>query len=183
MDASLLLAHSEKENATPAYKRTFGFHPLLVTCDNTNELPTVKLRAGNAGSNTAADHVEVLTDALAQMAAGHVLVRADGAGSTHAFLNWLTGKNSPRRSMQYSIGWRIDGDDHAAITALPDTGWTPALNADGEVRDGASYRVLHTAARLLRGQRRRRLCIPATWPWAEQITTAFHRITAIPASG
>jgi hypothetical protein len=140
VDASLLLAHSEKENATPTYKHTFGFHPLLATCDNTNELLTVKLRPGNAGSNTAADHVEVLTDALAQIPAPHrrdVLVRADGAGATHVFLTWLTGKNSPRRSMQYTIGWRIDGDDHTAITALPDTGWSPALDADGDVRDGA----------------------------------------------
>jgi len=43
------------------------------------------------------------------------------------------------------------------------------------------YRVLHTAARLTRGQRRRRLRIPATWPWATQITAAFDRIAAIPA--
>jgi hypothetical protein len=43
--------------------------------------------------------------------------------------------------------------------------------------------VLHTAARLIRGQRRRRVRIPTTWPWAEQITAAFHRIMAIPAPG
>lgn len=45
------------------------------------------------------------------------------------------------------------------------------------------YRVLHTAARLIHGQRRRHLRIPTTWPWAEQITAAFHRIAAIPAPG
>jgi Transposase DDE domain group 1 len=43
------------------------------------------------------------------------------------------------------------------------------------------YRILHTCARLTRGQRRRRLRIPATWPWADQITAAFTRIAAIPA--
>jgi hypothetical protein len=211
--------------------------------------------------------------------------------------------------MRYSIGWRVDGDEHAAITALPDAAWSPALDADGDVRDGAMvaeltgllhldtwpagmrvivrrerphpgaqltlfeasdgwrytafvtntqtgtlqwlearhraharvedrircakqaglgrlpsrvfainqawcaltavaadltawlqhvaltgdlaraepkalrYRVLHTAARLIHGQRRRRLRIPTTWPWAEQITAAFHRIAAIPAPG
>ncbi|MFD0823594.1 transposase, partial [Micromonospora zhanjiangensis] len=45
------------------------------------------------------------------------------------------------------------------------------------------YRLLHTAARLVHGQRRRRLRIPPTWPWAEQITAAFARIAAIPAPG
>jgi hypothetical protein len=66
-----------------------------------------------------------------------VLVRADSARATHTFLDWLTGKNSPRRRMRYSIGWRVDGDEHAAITALPDAAWSPALNTDGDVRDGA----------------------------------------------
>ena len=42
------------------------------------------------------------------------------------------------------------------------------------------YRVLHTAARLVRGGRRRTLKIAATWPWAAEITTAWQRIQAIP---
>lgn len=45
------------------------------------------------------------------------------------------------------------------------------------------YRLLHTAARLVHGQRRRWLRVPATWPWADQLTAAFTRITAIPAPG
>ena len=45
------------------------------------------------------------------------------------------------------------------------------------------YRVLHTAARLTHGQRHRWLRIALTWPWADQITAAFTRITAIPAPG
>ena len=45
------------------------------------------------------------------------------------------------------------------------------------------YRILHTAARLVRGQRHRWLRIPTTWPWATHITAAFHRIAAIPAPG
>jgi hypothetical protein len=45
------------------------------------------------------------------------------------------------------------------------------------------YRILHTAARLVRGQRLRWLRIPATWPWAEHITAAFTRIAAIPVPG
>jgi len=42
------------------------------------------------------------------------------------------------------------------------------------------YRILHAAARLVRGGRRRRLKIQATWPWAEAITAAWQRIDALP---
>jgi hypothetical protein len=45
------------------------------------------------------------------------------------------------------------------------------------------YRLLHVPARLTHGQRRRRLRIPATWPWAEALTAAFAKIAAIPAPG
>jgi hypothetical protein len=41
-------------------------------------------------------------------------------------------------------------------------------------------RLLHAAARLVRGGRRRILKIAANWPWAEEITTAWQRIRAIP---
>jgi hypothetical protein len=60
---------------------------------------TCLLRKGNAGSNTAADHIAVVKAALAQLPGhkpgtrpgGKVLIRADGAGCTHDFLNWLVG--------------------------------------------------------------------------------------------
>jgi alkanesulfonate monooxygenase SsuD/methylene tetrahydromethanopterin reductase-like flavin-dependent oxidoreductase (luciferase family) len=39
---------------------------------------------------------------------------------------------------------------------------------------------LHAAARLIRGGRRRTLKIAATWPWAQEITTAWQRVQAIP---
>src|SRR5215218_387828 len=34
LDATIVLAHSEKEGATPTWKRTFGFHPLLAFLDH-----------------------------------------------------------------------------------------------------------------------------------------------------
>jgi hypothetical protein len=37
-DSTIVLAHSDKDGAAPTYKATYGFHPILVTCDNTNEL-------------------------------------------------------------------------------------------------------------------------------------------------
>ena len=42
------------------------------------------------------------------------------------------------------------------------------------------YRILHAAGKLVRGGRRRRLNIAATWPWADDIATAWARITALP---
>jgi hypothetical protein len=47
-------------------------------------------------------------------------------------------------------------------------------------KDKLRYRVLHAAGKLVRGGRRRRLKIPATWPWAEAIATAWTRITVLP---
>jgi len=51
VDATLVTAHSEKEQAAPNFKGGFGYHPLGVWCDNTTEMLAVSLRAGNAGSN------------------------------------------------------------------------------------------------------------------------------------
>ncbi len=53
LDATLVTAHSEKENARPTFKRGFGFHPLWAFADHgptgTGEPLAVLLRAGNAG--------------------------------------------------------------------------------------------------------------------------------------
>jgi hypothetical protein len=80
VDSTLVIAHSDKEGAAATYKHTFGFHPILVTCDNTGELLAITLRPGNAGANTAADHLQVLAEALAQVPAAHrrhLLIRGD----------------------------------------------------------------------------------------------------------
>ena len=59
-DATLVTSHSEKEDAAPNYKNGFGFHPLLVFLDETEEALAGVLRPGNAGSNAASDHVDLL---------------------------------------------------------------------------------------------------------------------------
>jgi hypothetical protein len=95
------------------------------------------LRAGNAGSNTAADHIEAAGLALAQLPGRPrrtVLIRADSGGGTHEFLTWLTAK--PRR-LGYSVGMTITEDIRAASLAVPAAGWTPAYDGDGQVREGA----------------------------------------------
>lgn len=95
------------------FKRPFGYHPIGVWCDNTSEFLAAKLRAGNAGSNTTVDYIEVLTEAIAQVPGTHrkkLLIRSDGAGSSHGLLDWLTEQGTARgRSVEYSVGFAITG--------------------------------------------------------------------------
>jgi Transposase DDE domain group 1 len=328
LDASIVIAHSDKEQAAKTFKKTFGHHPLTAWCDNTGESLAVLLRAGNAGANTAADHLTVLTDAIAQIPPEHrkkILVTVDGAGSTHALVDHITALNAehPDMEIRYAVGFDLDERGRVAIGRTPEQVWCPALDAEGEPRKGAHvaeltglyrtdpkgdqlktwptdlriiarretphpgaqlslfeqyqgyrfqltatnltstdlqltgndvqlleaahrvqarvesrircgkdtglrrlpsksfainaawcvvvalacdllawlallaldgdlayaepktirYRLLHTAARIIHGQRKRRLRIPQTWPWAHQLQTAFTRITALPAPG
>ena len=315
VDATLVTAHSEKEQAAANFKGGFGFHPLGVWCDNTRELLSIRLRPGNANANHAGDHIAVLEEAVHQVPAPYrrrLLVRADSAGATHQLLDWLAAQDRVRgRRMEYSIGFPVHKGPsvHDAIHQLPESVWQPALDADGEPRDGADvaeitglinlstwpvgmrlivrrekphpgagltvfeqadgwryqafatntrtgqlgflearhraharvedririakdcglgrlpsrefainqvwvqiaaiaadltcwlqllalhdapdlaraepktlrFRMLHVPAQYRRGGRRRRLKIPAEWPWAAQIATAFTRVAAIPA--
>ena len=142
LDASVVVCHSEKELAAPTFKKTFGFHPMLAFCDNTGEFFAAVLRRGNAGSNTAADHVTVLDAALAQLPDEHrhgtpVLVRADTAGCTREFLTHIRSRRDEAVSCEFSVGWAITGKERAAITAIPTRVWADATDADGGHRDGA----------------------------------------------
>jgi hypothetical protein len=141
LDATLVTAHSEKEAAAPTFKKGFGFHPLWAFVDHgqdgTGEPAAVLLRAGNAGSNTAADHIRVATDALAYLPrhlrrSRKVLIRADSAGGTHAFLDW-----AHQRRVAYSVGFTLPDDAATLIARLPKTAWTPAYDADRQPRPGA----------------------------------------------
>src|SRR6202034_635753 len=72
LDATIVIAHSEKEQAAPTWKKTFGFHPMTAWADHGQdgggEPLAIALRPGNAGSNNAADHIETARAALAQVA-------------------------------------------------------------------------------------------------------------------
>jgi hypothetical protein len=72
----------------------------------------------------------------------------------------------------------------AAMMAQILLAWLKLLALDGDLAKAEPktlrYRVLHTAARLVRGGRRRRWKIPASWPWAEAVTRAWQRICALP---
>jgi len=146
VDATLVTAHSEKEQAAATFKGGFGYHPLGVWCDNTTECLVADLRPGNAGSNTTTDHIEVLGRAIAQIPATfrkRLLIRCDGAGATHGLLDWLTDQNQIRgRTVEYSVGFAITQKIRDAIALVPEQVWTPAMDADGDVRDGGDVAEL-----------------------------------------
>lgn len=140
VDATVVITHSEKEHAAATFKKTFGYHPIGVWCDNTGEFLAARLRAGNAGSNTTADHIQVLSEAISQVPGTHrrhLLIRSDGAGASHGLLDWLTEQGQVRgRSVEYSIGFAVTEKIRRAISLVPATVWSPATNADGGVREG-----------------------------------------------
>jgi len=124
--------------------RGYGFHPLCAFVDHgadgIGEPLAVLLRPGNAGSNTAADHIAVIRQALAQLP-GHrpgtragrkVLVRADAAGCTHDVLAWMAGQR-----LSYSVGFPLPHITAALVQLIPAGVWTPAYDAHDEIRDGA----------------------------------------------
>lgn len=140
LDASIVICHSEKESATRTWKKTFGYHPLFCFLDNTREALAGLLREGRAGSNTTADHIHVLDAALAQIPDVHrhgtpILIRSDSAGCTQGFLAHIRSLRTQHLDTSFSVGVAITEPVRDAIRHATD--WIPALNADGEPRDGA----------------------------------------------
>ena len=158
VDATISIDHSDaKENSAATWKRTYGFHPLLVFLDrpdiSAGEALAGKLRPGNAGSNTTADHVEVLGEALAALPVTYrprpgdpdsprVLMRSDSAGATHGFAAACRAAG-----VGFSFGFPVTATVRAAVAVLADADelagrdgwavWYPAIDADGGIRDGA----------------------------------------------
>ncbi len=149
VDATISVDHSDnKENAAATWKKTFGFHPLLVFLDRPDiaagEALAGLLRAGNAGSNTTADHLTVLGWALAALPAAfrpdpdnpeapQVLIRSDSAGATYGFA-------AACRAAQvgFSLGAVINAAVREAAEVLTATNsWYPAIDSDGGIREGA----------------------------------------------
>jgi hypothetical protein len=135
VDATLIAVHSEKEQAAGNYKGGYGFHPLQAYADETREALGGLLRPGNAGANTAADHVAVLDLALEQIPAEHIerieiLVRADSAGATHGLIDYCR-----QASMRFSVGYELTEPVRAAILDIPEDAWVRALDQDGSTRE------------------------------------------------
>jgi len=146
-DATITIAHSDKENAAATWKRTYGFHPLLCFLDRPDiaggEALAGLLRPGNAGSNTAADHITVLDMALESLpeqacprhgdpTGPRLLARSDSAGATHAFAAACR-----QRGVQFSFGFPVDGRIQSIVDLIPDSCWAPALDTGDGLRDGA----------------------------------------------
>ena len=147
-DATLVTAFSDKQDARPTYKKGFGFHPLGAWCDTTGEPLGAMLRPGNAGSNDADDHLELLDQAIAVLPPEyhlghepgddpgllrhHILLRADSAGATHDFVAGLVEAN-----IEYSIGHPIDSGVREALLLFQEEDWAEAIESDETVRDGA----------------------------------------------
>lgn len=149
VDATLTIDHSDnKQDAAPTWKKTFGHHPLLVFLDRPEiaggEALAGLLRPGNAGSNTAADHVTVLRWALDSLPAAYrpdpddpgaqqILVRCDSAGATHTFADACRAAG-----VGFSFGYGVDTRVQAAVEVLNTTEcWYPAIEAGDGIRDGA----------------------------------------------
>ena len=149
LDATIVIAHSDKELAAPTWKHTYGFHPLVCFLDrpeiSSGEALSGIVREGRAGSNTTADHIAVLDMAIANLPEharprpGDVespsyVARADAAGATYGFA-----KVCRERGVGFSFGFGITEDVRAAILAINEGDWSEAIESDdgSEVREGA----------------------------------------------
>lgn len=149
VDATITIDHSDnKANAAATWKKTFGHHPLLVFLDRPEiadgEALAGLLRPGNAGSNTAADHVTVLRWALQSLPEGYwpdpddpdrhkILVRSDSAGATHDFARACRGAE-----VGFSFGHPVDARVRDATEILNTANsWYPAIETGGAIREGA----------------------------------------------
>jgi hypothetical protein len=144
LDATLIGAHSDKEGATPNFKRGFGFHPMMAFVDHgpggTGEPLAALLRPGRANASDAADQIAVLDAALAQLPDGlrrRVLVRGDTGSGVKEFL-W----HIHHLGLSYSVGVYGRQPVLDALAALPRQAWRAALDADGHPRQGAQVAEL-----------------------------------------
>jgi hypothetical protein len=198
LDATLITAHSDKEGAAATFKMGYGFHPLGAWLANTAESLAMLLRPGNAGSNTFADHLAVLTAAIRQIPArmrSRLLVRVDGAGASHELINHLLSLSSRRRTVLFTCGWAITGAEEQAIGLLPVTGWQAAVDQDGVVQhDKHVAELTHLLSRAAGWPGGLRWIVRRTRPSRRQAKnlTAFERatgwrysiiVTNIPAGG
>ncbi len=143
IDATLVIDHSDnKTGAAATWKKTYGHHPLLAFLDRPQiaggEALAGLLRNGNAGSNTASDHVIVLEQALASLPPRYqpdpdhpedpdkpkVLVRCDTAGATHRFAQACR-RLGVGFSFGYPVDWRVQ--DAVDTLTLADV-WDPAID-------------------------------------------------------
>jgi hypothetical protein len=95
---------------------------------------------------TGAGHLATVDAAIAQVPARYrrkMLITCDGAGASHALVDHVTRLGSrPGHQVRYSAGFDFDERIRAVLPRLPETAWTPALDADGAARPDAQVAEL-----------------------------------------
>ncbi|MFK4299900.1 hypothetical protein ABH924_005090 [Arthrobacter sp. GAS37] len=148
LDATLVTSHSDKENASGTYKGGYGFAPFTASIDygtfhGTGEVLANLLRPGNAGANSADDHIRVFDTAVSQLPEAffpegrldgqRILVRTDSAGASRKFLHYLHS-----RGVQFSVSYPVPAAKAHMIDWINDKQyWQPALDQDGTERTDA----------------------------------------------
>jgi hypothetical protein len=126
-------------DATVANFKGHGHHPLLAAGDNTGEPLAWTLRPGSAGSNTAADHLRLLREAIEALSAAlrrRIMVTCDGAGASYDLVKELD-RLACRHGYQvtWSVGWTLGTREQAALGKVPGTAWDAAGKGKGKVRE------------------------------------------------
>ncbi|WP_431710495.1 IS1380 family transposase [Glutamicibacter uratoxydans] len=144
IDATLVQAHSDKQGAAGTYKGGYGFAPMIACLDygqgyGTGEILAVLLRSGNKGANSAKDHIEVLSQALAVLPddfyddhgvliGEKLLVRTDSAGASREFLNLLD-----LLGLQFSTSYSLPVIKEREIGWISQKKyWEPAIDQHGQ---------------------------------------------------
>ncbi|MBB4941789.1 hypothetical protein FHR32_006166 [Streptosporangium album] len=143
-DGSIVCAPSEKEGAHGTHKGTYGHHGFVAVCDNTGEELAQLLSPGNTGANDAEVNIDLLTAAVAQLLGPwrkKVLIRVDGAGFSHALLEWIAsagGRAGPCYRWEYSVGWAFTERERAAVELVDVHDlWQSATGPGGRPRQDA----------------------------------------------
>ncbi len=91
-------------------------------------------------------------------------------------------RNLPFRDFAPNAAWL-----ELVLIAQDLVSWAQALLLKGDLARAEPkrlrYRLLHVAGRITRSGRRRRLHLPARWPWAADLLAAFSRLRALPTPG
>ena len=149
LDATLVTSHSDKEQAVGTYKGGYGFAPFIASVDygpghGGGEILAALLRPGNAGANSADDHINVFTQALTQLPddfydqqgkliGEKILVRTDSAGASRKFLHYLSSLG-----VQFSVSYPVPVMKARMVSWINDKQyWQPALDHSGEDRTDA----------------------------------------------
>ena len=149
LDATLITAHSEKDQAAGTFKGGYGFAPMLAYADQTGEALAGQLRPGNAGANNATDQIAVAEQAVAQIPAAHIetieiLLRVDSAGASHELIDWCR-----EGQIEFSVGYDLTETVRAAILQIPEDDWVCSLDQDGHARPNGQVCRDHRAPRAI----------------------------------